>query len=152
MSSDLREDIEVLLIDDTEKFLNLAREYFEEESRIQLTTELSAEKGLELIEQGDFDVVVADYMMPEMDGLDLLKTLRKKGNSIPFILLTGKGEEEVAMEALNKGADRYHIKRQDAEKQFEEITRSIVEEFVGKRSEKELKTLQTWIKNTLSRD
>lgn len=152
MSSDSKEGIEVLLIDDEEKFLNLAREYFEGESRIQLTTELSAVKGLELIEQGDFDAIVADYKMPEMDGLDLLKTLRSEGNSIPFIVLTGKGEEEVAMEALNKGADRYHIKRQDTERQFKEITRSIVEEFVSKRSEKELKTLQTWIKNTLSRD
>ncbi len=146
------DNIKVLLIDDEDDFLNQARDYFKDVEEIDFDTEISAKKGLELIEKGDYDAVIADYKMPEMDGLDILEKVRGEGNDIPFILLTGKGEEEVAMKALNKGADRYHIKILDPNKQFGDITQSVVEEVVRKKSETELRTLQTWIKNTLSKD
>lgn len=68
---------------------------------------MTAEQALEKLETDDFDVIVADYMMPGMNGLEFLDTLRKKGNEIPFIIFTGSGEEGVAIEALNKGANRY---------------------------------------------
>ena len=48
-------------------------------------------------------MIVSDYQMPTRSGLDLLKELRNRGNDIPFILFTGKGREEVAIEALNLG-------------------------------------------------
>lgn len=143
-------EIRVIFIDDEENFLDLAEKYFDKEKGLDIDYTTSAKEGLELIEEGDYDAVIADYQMPEMNGLDLLVTLRKEGSDIPFIVLTGKGEEEVAMEALNKGADRYHIKGMDTKTQFEKLTQSIVEEVIRKKSKTELKSLQSWIKSTLS--
>ena len=54
-----------------------------------------------------YDAIVSDYQMPVEDGLQFLKSLRASGNQIPFILFTGKGREEVVIEALNNGADSY---------------------------------------------
>jgi DNA-binding NarL/FixJ family response regulator len=54
-----------------------------------------------------YDVVVSDYAMPQMDGISFLKTVRDGDPEIPFILFTGRSREEVAIEALNFGADYY---------------------------------------------
>ncbi len=144
--------IDVLFIDDEEDFLELAELFFsKEDSKIKLTVRDSAVGALELIEEENFDAVVSDYKMPGMNGLELLEELRERGNDVPFVILTGKGKEEVAMEALNKGADRYHIKTGNPRKQFQNLTQSIVEEVIRKKSETELKTFQKWIKNTLKR-
>ena len=80
---------------------------------------LSAEKALEKLENEYFDVVIADYKLPGMDGIELLDTLRKsvKYASMPFILFTGNGGAEVESEVLNRGGDRYVIKNGDAAKQ-----------------------------------
>ena len=48
---------------------------------------------------GNYDVVVSDYEMPQKDGLQFLKELREQNNEIPFILFTGKGREEVAIQS-----------------------------------------------------
>ncbi len=73
----------------------------------------------------DYDVIVSDYEMPKKSGLDFLKALREKGNKIPFILFTGKGREEIAIQALNLGADRYLNKQGNAETVYKELTISI---------------------------
>ena len=54
-----------------------------------------------------YDAIVSDYQMPGEDGIQFLKSLRASGDQIPFILFTGKGREEVVIEALNNGADSY---------------------------------------------
>lgn len=58
---------------------------------------------MKTLQKGHFDVVVSDYKMPGMNGLEFLEVLRRERYDLPFILFTGKGEEKVAMEALNKG-------------------------------------------------
>lgn len=149
-SSESQGEIRVLFIDDEEGDRDLAEKFFSgSENKIKLSTVSSAEEGLELIGQENFDAVISDYKMSGMNGLDLLKELRRRGNDITFILLTGRGKEEVAMEALNLGADRYHRKKQDVQEQFRELTRSVTEEVIRKKSEQELETFQTWIKNVL---
>jgi PAS domain S-box-containing protein len=60
-------------------------------------------------------------MMPEINGIDFLKILRAKGSSIPFILLTGRGREDVAVQALNLGADFYVEKHGDPKTIFAEL-------------------------------
>jgi PAS domain S-box-containing protein len=64
-------------------------------------------------------------MMPGKDGLQFLKELRQKGDKIPFIVFTGKGREEIAIEALNLGADGYFNKLGDPETVYGELAHGI---------------------------
>jgi PAS domain S-box-containing protein len=74
---------------------------------------------------GQYDVVVSDYEMPQKDGLQFLKELREQKNKIPFILFTGKGREEIAIKALNFGADGYYNKQGSPETVYGELSHSI---------------------------
>nr|WP_252718750.1 response regulator [Haloarcula sp. CBA1122] len=70
----------------------------------------SATEALERLDGGGFDCVVSDYEMPEMDGLELLEEIRETNPSIPFILLTGRGDEETASAAIAAGVADYLLK------------------------------------------
>ena len=96
---------------------------------------MSAEQALEKLKKEYFDIVISDYMMPGMNGLEFLDTLRKKGNDIPFIIFTGRGEEGMAIEALNKGANRYIRKEGRPEVIFNTLGR-YVREVVGAGTER----------------
>ena len=126
-----REGIKVLMVDDEAGFLKQAKTFLEKEDPdLQVITETSAREGVKMIEQEDFDVIVSDFQMPEMNGIDFLRVIRKeKQMDIPFIMLTGRGHEEVAKEALNLGADRYLQKTGDPKDQFGILANIIRKEF-----------------------
>jgi DNA-binding response OmpR family regulator len=63
--------------------------------------------GLQRAEQGGWDVILLDIMLPEMDGLTILEKLRAADDLVPVILLTAKGEVNERIEGLNRGADDY---------------------------------------------
>ena len=117
--------IKVLYVDDEETLLELAKEFLEFSNEIVLETATNAQAGLRIIREGQIDVVISDYQMPEMDGLAFLRELRTSGNDIPFILFTGKGREEVVIQALNDGADSYLQKGGLPRPQFAELTHRI---------------------------
>ncbi|KXB07684.1 hypothetical protein AKJ51_00445 [candidate division MSBL1 archaeon SCGC-AAA382A20] len=124
--------MKILLIDDDPDFLELSKlqwEKREENTKVKATTD--PDEALELSEKKDYDVIVADYKMPEMNGLEILENLREKGDKTPFIILTGKGGEDVAMEALNLDADRYIKKNMEPEKQYKEIIDTIFDKPVS---------------------
>jgi CheY-like chemotaxis protein len=104
---------------------------------LEISAVLSAEEALRRMNEEDFDVIVSDYNMPGMNGVEFLDVLRRKGNSIPFIIFTGKGEESVAMEALNKGANRYIKKDEKPCILFDMLGRYIQEVVEEKERERE---------------
>jgi len=73
-----------------------------------------------------FDAVISDYQMPDMDGLEFLKLVRAGYGNIPFILFTGRGREEVVIEAINLGVDFYLQKGGDAKSQFAELRHKLL--------------------------
>jgi CheY-like chemotaxis protein len=131
--------IRVLHVEDSVGDLELTRLFLKRQgyNNITITPVLSAEQALKILEQKDFDVVVSDYKMQGMNGLEFLEELRKQGNDIPFIIFTGKGEEQVAMEALNKGANRYISKDGDPAGPVGALGRHIQEVVVERRKEKD---------------
>lgn len=150
---DSGDKIKALFVDDERDLLDLAENFFDKEvDHINLFVASSAEEGLELMEEERFDVVVSDYSMPEMNGIDFLEKLRSEGNDIPFIVLTGQGEEDVAMKALNIGANQYHRKDKGFKDQFRELAQTITDEATRAKSERELETFQTWIRKSLGPD
>jgi len=72
-----------------------------------------------------YDAIISDFQMPEIDGITLLKEIRASGNTIPFIIFTGRGREDVVIEALNNGADHYIQKGGNPDAQFTELAHSI---------------------------
>ncbi len=119
----------VLIVDDEPAVLEQAKVFLERKSEeIEVDTADSAVKALEMVDENNYDAIVSDYKMPEMDGLELLKRIREYDDEIPFIFLTGKGEEKVAMNALNLGANRYLIKESDPRAQYNMLTQTLFQE------------------------
>ncbi|HTY14565.1 MAG TPA: response regulator [Methanoregulaceae archaeon] len=118
----------VLLIDDEQDLLDLSKIFLEEDRAVTVTTARSADEALRLLKSRKFDVIVSDYSMPTgMNSIELLKTLKKSGDTTPFIIFTGKSREEVAIEALNSGASFYLQKGGDPEVQFTELRNMVIQ-------------------------
>ncbi len=135
----VEKDFDVLLVDDDSSFLKQASIFLEEkEDRLNIETFTSAEEALEKLNNKEYFAIVSDYQMPGMDGLDFLKSVREELDcDVPFIILTGKGREEVAMEALNLGADRYLKKSSDPDSLHDILTDAILGEIYFWSVEKE---------------
>ena len=117
--------VRVLHVDDEFSLLKVAKQCLEMEGNLQVDTAVSADEAEKKMNEKVYDVIVSDYMMPKRTGLDFLKDLRKSGNNIPFIVFTGKGREEVAVKALNLGADQYLNKVGDPETVYLELAYGI---------------------------
>ncbi|MFW9993773.1 MAG: PAS domain S-box protein, partial [Candidatus Odinarchaeota archaeon] len=139
-SSAGKSQIKVLCVDDETELLELGKIYLEKaDGQLFIDVTRSAEEGLHKLDEEKFDVVVSDYQMPIMNGLEFLERLRNKGNAIPFIIFTGRGREEVAIKALNLGANGYIQKGGDPKSQYSVLAQVIVTEVSRKRSEAALR-------------
>ncbi len=144
--------IEVLFVDDESGFRQQAKIFLEKRSEsFSVDTFSGPEDALNRLKKKDYDVVVSDYSMPGMDGLEFLDRVRDIGKEVPFILLTGKGTEEVAMTAMNKGANRYFVKRDDPREQYEKLAQAIEKEVELRRAEKALRKSEQRYRNLFER-
>jgi PAS domain S-box-containing protein len=134
--------IRILLVDDEPMFLDLARTYLSQNGTITVTTALSAKAALSLLKKETFDVVVADYDMPAMNGIELLQIVKAEYPSVPFILFTGMGCEEVILEALNHGVDFYLEKKDEPDIQFAKLIHKIHRASARKRNLDALQEVQ----------
>jgi len=117
--------IHTLLVDDEPLLLDITKLFIEQTGEVTVETAESAEEAWAKIKTGDYDIVVSDYEMPGMNGIEFLRTLREESNSIPFIIFTGRGREDVVIEALNYGVDFYIQKGGDPRSQFTELLHMI---------------------------
>ena len=108
----------ILLVDDEEMVLNSIKSFFAIESDYDVMTYTSPTKALEELERNHqrIDLVVSDYLMPEMDGITFLAKVKEKLPLVPRILLTGYADKENAIKAINNvGLYQYIEKRWDNE-------------------------------------
>ena len=99
--------IRVLYVDDEDILLDIGKAFLEKSGDLQVDTFTSVQAAKKALAQMKYDAIISDYQMPEKDGIQFLKELRENKETTPFILFTGKGREEVVIEALNNGADFY---------------------------------------------
>jgi len=129
----------ILYVDDEPGLLEIGKIFLEQHGEFIVDTITSAPAALDLLDTGDYDAIISDYQMPEMDGIDFLKTIRASGKPIPFILFTGRGREEVVIRALNEGADFYLQKGGEPKSQFTELSNKIHYAVIRRRAEESLK-------------
>ncbi len=116
---------QVLYVDDDPDLLLIGKKFIERSKEFLVDTNTSANNVLDSVDLQSYDAIISDYQMPGIDGIEFLKKVRLKNVDIPFILFTGKGREEVVIEAINSGADFYIQKGNDTLSQFAELTHKI---------------------------
>jgi PAS domain S-box-containing protein len=131
--------ISVLFVDDEPPLLDITQIFLEKDGRMQVTLSESARDALVKLESGIYDIIVSDYEMPEMNGIDFLKAVKARNLNLPFIIFTGRGREHVAIEALNFGASFYLQKGGDPKSQFAELRNMIVQAVERKKAEEEVR-------------
>ncbi len=134
--------IEILVIDDDEDILFMAQKYLTKmDSDFRIVPATSAQDALRIIDSSAVDAIICDfYLGPDkMNGLELLEWIREEGLTIPFIIFTGRSREEVAIQALNLGADYYLEKSSDLGGLFAEISHHIKNVVRGRKTEDALK-------------
>jgi PAS domain S-box-containing protein len=122
--------------------LDITKLYLERNGEFSVEIVNSAQKAIEILREHPFDAIVSDYQMPEMDGIEFLIKVRASGNTIPFIIFTGKGREEVVIRAMNEGADFYLQKGGDAKAQFAELVHKIRQAVQQRRAERHIRDLE----------
>ncbi|HPY59883.1 MAG TPA: PAS domain S-box protein [Methanospirillum sp.] len=134
----MKEPFQVLYVDDEEFLLDLARLFLERSGDMVVSVTTSPHEVLDHMESGRYDAIISDYEMPVMNGIELLKAVRERDTTFPFILFTGRGREEVAIEALNNGANFYLQKGGDPKAQFAELAHKVRQAILLNQTGKEL--------------
>lgn len=117
--------IRILYIDDEVELLNFWKLLLEKGGEFSVEIHNSAKEALRLLKSGKYDIIISDYQMPRMDGIEFLRSVGGSGNKIPFILFTGRGREEIVIQALNEGADFYLQKGGEPESLLAELSHKI---------------------------
>ncbi len=125
----------VLYVDDEPSLLDIGKIYLERSGICNVTVAESGFTALELLKEEKFDAIISDYQMPDMDGLELLIAVRRDYGNIPFIIFTGRGREEVFIEAVKSGVDFYVQKGGDPGVQFAELIHKVVHAVAGRKAE-----------------
>ena len=101
--------INVLLVDDEKGYLNVLANRLSKRS-INATKAFSGTEAIQILRKNDFHVVVLDLKMEDMNGIEVLKIMKKMAPELPVIFLTGHGSQEAALEGISLGAFDYLTK------------------------------------------
>ncbi|NEQ33603.1 MAG: response regulator [Leptolyngbya sp. SIO4C5] len=100
--------LKILIVDDDEiDRLAVRRAFRKANIPLQFDEAENCQTAIAMLRQLSFDCIFLDYRLPDMSGLELVKALRQAGLKIPLIVLTGQGDEEIAVELMKAGASDY---------------------------------------------
>lgn len=99
-----------ILLAEDERSLSRAVIALLEKNNYSADAVYDGQEALEYLEAGNYDALILDLMMPKMDGLTVLRTLREQGNPIPVLILTAKSEVDDKVLGLDTGANDYLTK------------------------------------------
>ena len=99
----------ILLIEDDERLSTVLGKGLEERG-YQVQVASDGEMGLNLFENGDFDLIITDLILPKLNGIELSKKIREKDSMLPLLMLTALGTTDDKLEGFDAGADDYLVK------------------------------------------
>ena len=92
----------IIIVDDEEMVLTSLRSFLSLETEYNVKTFTSVKEALNFVKNNEIDLVVSDYLMPEMDGISFLAQVKKIKPEVPRIILTGYADKENAIKAINE--------------------------------------------------
>ena len=92
----------VLIVDDEEMVLTSLSAFLNLETQYEIVTFTSPEEALKHVTENEIDLVISDYLMPEMNGISFLARVRELRPEVPRIILTGYADKENAVKAINE--------------------------------------------------
>lgn len=108
------DDLTIILVDDEEAHLTLMkRSILKQLPHSNIHCYRDARSCFEALNESLPDVIVTDYIMPGMNGVAFLESLKQKGLTIPVVIITGHGDEHIAVQAMKLGAGDYLVKSAD---------------------------------------
>ncbi len=107
--------LRILLVDNDVSFLQLSKLTLEKENNFEVETATSVVEAFQKLGTKNYDVIVSDYELPNRNGLDFLKDIREQKNNVSFVIFACKCSEEIAVTALNLGADDFLSKQGSSE-------------------------------------
>ncbi len=124
LTEETRRDIKVLLVDDTKLILAVHQALLRQLNFKKIKTANNGEDAYKLIQFGSFDLVLCDWNMPGMSGLDLLKEIRSHHatQDLPFIMISGESEQVAVEQAKQAGASGFIPKPFQPEELLDEIS------------------------------
>jgi len=96
----------VLLVDDDKEFRRAMKKMFER-SGYEIRIACDGREALDALSDEEFDLIISDLRMPNLDGLEMMGELRRRGLDVPIVFLTAFGEVESYMDLMNLGAFEY---------------------------------------------
>jgi DNA-binding NtrC family response regulator len=119
MTNELRANI--LLVDDEERFVEILAQRLQARG-LNVEVATTGEKAIALTKAKDFDAVLLDLSMPGMDGIAVLREMKKTNPVLQIIILTGQGSIQATVEVMKEGAMDFMEKPVDINKLLEKIT------------------------------
>ena len=139
----------VLYLDDDPALLDLAKIFLEMSGKLRIDTAQSVGEALDKTQHREYDGIISDYEMPSINGIEFLRHIRLHHPDLPFVLFTGRGREEIAIEALNNGADFYLQKGGPPKSQFAELEYNLIHAIDRKRARDDLKESRQMMANLI---
>ena len=140
--------IKILHVDDDINTYEVARYGLRKVNEsLHLTWCSSGKEALEVLEKDDFDCVISDYEMPEMDGLQLLHELKESQTDIPFIFLTAKNDK--TSDAYEAGSADYFVKEIDSTF-YERLAHSVLTHVESAKNKQQTRRAQRWLNRSSS--
>jgi CheY-like chemotaxis protein len=115
----------VLYVDDEPGLLEIGKFFLEMGGQFSVDIITSAPAALTLLRSQIYDAIISDYEMPRMDGIEFLKEVRSNFGEVPVLLFTGKGREEIVIQAIDNGVDFYVQKGGEPRSQFADLGQKV---------------------------
>ena len=129
--------IRILLIEDEEPIRRvLVRILCEEDAQYKITEAVDGKKGFHLLKKESFDLVLCDIKMPKMDGIEVLQKAKNSKINTPFIMLTGHGNVETAVEAMKLGAYDFISKPPDLNRLLTSVRHALENKYLRSENKK----------------
>jgi sigma-B regulation protein RsbU (phosphoserine phosphatase) len=134
----IKQNTKILLVDDDPFVRDMLSMILEAGGYVVETSENGADAVKKFSADSGINLIISDMNMPEMNGLELIKKIRKNNEDIPIIILTGNNEISVAIEAMNSGANDYLIKDENIQDTIILSVERVMEKYQIKKQNQQL--------------